>query len=350
MIVKKMNPFEPSSLSPAPKKLVACPLPYDLTWSDLEKALPDFELSLSVQAEAFSSFEKQGLNGGANSCILTLRYPTRENQFRSETVFLKRASSAKNREAEKYQFLAVWGIPTPQLLAIIHKDNVEIILLEFLPKIGIDFHSTDEVNSLLHLSAQVNSIPGPSDLFQRSPGTPQAEFDELVKSALAETARDGLWSFAIDIPRWFDAYQVAQAACESMPRAVNHNELSFQQVGWAQRAGSSELVIFDLETMALSPRFSDVAGILNSLAQYTDHDPIQLFKIYFDRLCELNPLELGMEEAFQEQRLVWIKDAFDSLPWHVEVAKKPDLDQMLDNPLSRAVIGLHNSLTALGFL
>lgn len=345
-----MNPFEPINLSPVPKKLVACPLPYDLTWEDFQKALPDFAVSQSVQAEAFSSYEKQGLNGGANSCILTLRYPTRENQFRSETVFIKRATDPKNRESQKYQALASFGIPTPCLLADIHRNDTEIILLEFLPKIGIDFRSASEVKDLLHLIAQVNSIPGPSDLFPRSPGIPQAEFDERVKSALREIAQDPSWPFPINISRWFDAYQVAQAACETMPRAVNHNEFSFQQVGWAQRDGTNELVVFDLETMAWSPRFSDIAGILNTLAVYTGQAPINLFNIYFDGLCELNQLELGMEKAFQEQRLLRIKDAFDSLPWHVEVAKKPDLNQLLDNPLSRAVNGLYEDLIALGFL
>ena len=350
MIVNKMNPFEPICLSPVPKKPVTCPLPYDLTWSDLQKVLPGFEENQSIHAGAFSSYEKQGLNGSANSCILTLRYPTGENQFRSETVFIKRAADARNREAQKYQALASFGIPTPRLLADIHKQKAEIILLEFLPKIGIDFQSIDEVNGLLHLVAQVNSIRNPADLFKPSPGIPQAEFDEHVKAALMETARDQSWPFAIDISRWFDAYQVAQTACKSMPRALNHNEFSFQQIGWAQRDGSSQLVVFDLETMWLSPRFSDIAGILTSLARYTGQDPIELFKIYFDKLCELNPPGLRIEEAFQEQRLVRIKDAFDSLPWHVEVAKRPDINQMLDNPLLRAVHGLHDGLTALGFL
>ena len=345
-----MNPFEPISLSPVPKKPVTCPLPYDLTWVEFQKALPDFEVSQSINPDAFSSYEKQGLNGGSNSYILTLRYPTGKNQFRSETVFIKRAADTRNREAQKYRVLASLGIPTPHLLADIYKNDSEIILLEFLPKIGIDFHSPDEVNSFLNLIAQVNSIRNPPNLFQPSPGIPQAEFDERVRSALIETARDQSWPFSIDISRWFDAYQVAQAACETMPRAVNHNEFSFQQVGWAQRDGTTELVIFDLETMALSPRFSDVAGILNSLATYTGRDPVKLFKIYFDRLCELNPPALGMEEAFQEQCLLHIKDAFDSLPWHVEVAKKPDLNQMLDNPLPRAVNRLYQDLVALGFL
>ena len=244
-----MNPFEPSHLSPLPKTPIECALPYDLGWDDLQKVLPGFEEGPGTRAQAFSSHEKQGLHGGPNSCILTLRYPTGEHQFRSETVFMKRAADPRNMEAQKYRALALYGIPTPRLLADIHKNAAEIILLEFLPKIGIDFHSPEEVDSLLHLVGQVNSIRNPPDMFNPSPGIPQAEFDERVRAALMEAARGRSWPFSIDMSRWFEAYQLAQAACKSMPLAVNHNEFSFQQVGWAQRDGASQLVIFDLETM-----------------------------------------------------------------------------------------------------
>lgn len=346
-----MNPFEPANLSPLPKTPVPCPLPFDLTWDNLWGILPGFEEREGAGIQAFSSYEKQGLNGGPNSCILTLYYPARENQFLSETVFIKHTVDPTTMEAQKYQALASLGIPTPRLLATIHKNNAEIILLEFLSKIGIDFHSVDEVNSLLQLAAQLNSIQSPPEPFNRSgDGIPPAEFDELVRGALREVARDNSLSITVDIQRWFEAYQFADAACKSMPRAVNHNELSFQQVGWVQRNGINQLVIFDLETMWLSPRFTDIAGILPRLAMYTGRNQLALFQIYFDRLCELSPLKLKIDEAFQEMRLVLIKDAFDSLPWHVDIARRPDLNKMLDKPLAITVTSLHDSLLALGFL
>lgn len=70
-----MNRFEPSNLSPLPKAPVACALPYDLTWEDLQPILPDFDEQGDTGPQAFTSYEKQGLHGGANSCILTLHYP-----------------------------------------------------------------------------------------------------------------------------------------------------------------------------------------------------------------------------------------------------------------------------------
>ena len=345
----QLNPFEPASLSPLPKTPVPCLLPYDLTWDDLRSILPGFEQEDNI-IKVFSSYEKQGLNGGSNSCILTFRYLDEEKRSRSETVFIKRAADSISGEAQKYLSLASLDIPTPCLLAAIYKNNSEIIILEFLPKIGIDFYSRDEVNSLLHLMARLNAIQNPPELFNQSGGgIPQAEFDERVRGALREIAGDRSLQIMVDIPCWFDAYQFARVACKSMPRAINHNEFSFQQVGWVQRAGKNQLVIFDLETMSLSPRFTDIAGILPRLAIYARQNQINLFKIYFERLCELSPLDLETDEAFHEMRIVQVRDAFNSLPWLVDVAKRPDLDQMLDNPLSLAVNTLSDNLATLGY-
>jgi hypothetical protein len=171
-----MNPFEPANLSPLPKAPLACALPYDLTWDDLRPILPDLDERGSAGAQAFASHEKQGLNGGSNSCILTIRYPAGENQLRSETIFIKQAADPKKAEARKYQFVASHGVPTPHLLAAIRRGGAEIILLEFLPTIGVDFRSTSEVNSMLHLVAQLNAIRNPPDLFNPPPRDPRPEF------------------------------------------------------------------------------------------------------------------------------------------------------------------------------
>ena len=343
-----MNLFDPAHLSPVPKTPVACSLPYGLTWADLRGILPGIEVRGGADMQAFSSYEKQGLNGGSNSCILTLYYPGGENQVLSKTVFIKRASDPEKMEAEKYLALASFGVPTPRLLGVIHKNNVEILLLEILPKIGIDFHAPDEVTSLLHLAAQVNSIQDLPESFNSSAqGIPQTEFDERLRAALLEIAQDRSLPVAVDAARWFSAYQFAQTACKSLPAAVNHNEFYFQQVGWVQRDGISQLVILDLETMCLSPRFSDIAGILPSLAMYTGRPEGELFKIYFDRVSELADLELGMDEAFHEMKLLQIRDTFCSLPWLVDTAKEADLHQMLDKPLDLALIRLHDGLANL---
>jgi hypothetical protein len=46
---------------------------------------------------------------------------------------------AASREADHYRLLAGHGVATPQLLAAIERDGTEVMVLEFLPLIGIDF-------------------------------------------------------------------------------------------------------------------------------------------------------------------------------------------------------------------
>src|SRR3989337_2811944 len=115
-----MNPFEPANLSPLPRAPLECALPYKLSWDGLRPVLPDFDEGGSARAQAFASYEKQGINGGSNSCILTLQYPTSENQLRSETIFIKHTEDPDKAEAEKYQSIASHKIPTPHLFAAIH--------------------------------------------------------------------------------------------------------------------------------------------------------------------------------------------------------------------------------------
>ena len=346
-----MNPFSPASLSPLPKTPLPCGLPYQLTWDDLRPILPGYDERESARAEAFASHDKQGLNGGSNSCILTLRYPTGENQLSSETIFIKHIADPEKAEAQKYQFIASRGVPTPRLLDTIHKDSAEIILLEFLPTIGIDFHSMNEVRNLLHVLAQLNSIQNPPDFFNPKPGGfPDLEFDEFIRSALIEVSHDRTLPFRIDIPRWLDAYHVAQRACDSMPSAVNHNEFFFQQVGWAQRDNTRQFVIFDLETMGLAPRFTDMAEILYPLSRYTGRDQLELFKIYFVKMCELNQLELGIDLAFHELRLVNIQGTFWSLPWIVDIARNSNVSEILGTTPAMAVTSLYHDLIALQLL
>src|SRR5512138_2389999 len=98
-----MNPFESASLSPRAKTPVPCPLPYDLTWDDLWSVLSGLERVEDTGLQAYSSYEKQGLNGGPNSCILSLSYPSYADQIRAETVFIKCTTDDERMEARKYQ-------------------------------------------------------------------------------------------------------------------------------------------------------------------------------------------------------------------------------------------------------
>lgn len=348
-----MNPFEQAKLSPLPTPPRECALPYGLTWDDLGPALPDFDEGAQAKAQAFVSHEKQGLNGGPNSCILTLRYSTHRHRVHSETCFVKSIEDSRNAEAQKFQALAACGIPTPTLLATIQRNGAEIIVLEFLPKIGIAFDSNVEVTALLQLMAQLNAIQPPPSIFnlpqQDSPPEAATAFDENVFATLTELSHDLTLPNMIDAKRYFEAYLLAQRACHAMPVAVNHGQLFFQQVGWAQRGTTQQLVFFDLETMWLHPRFTDLASILYSLAVFTGRTEAALFEIYFDRLRELISLNLNIDTAYKEFRLLRITESCYSLPWLVDATRQPESLGLRDS-LLMTLQCLSDDLLALGFI
>lgn len=257
--------FDPAYLSPRPRVVTPCDLPYGLTWENLRPALPGFDAQGINRAQAYTSYTKQGLNGGNNSCIRAIRYPIGENRDRSKTLFFKHNEGPNKAEALKYQFLATQAIPTPQLIATIKSAGSETIILEFIPTIGIDFSSPGEVESLLDLAARINSVQNPPDIFISHPGLPEDEFSALVFATIKKLEYVPIQAGGeneVDARRWFAAYQTVEEVVQQLPQALNHNQFYFQQVGWVQRGSSRQMVVFDLETMYLSPRFTDIATVL----------------------------------------------------------------------------------------
>jgi hypothetical protein len=343
------NPFDTANLSPLAIPPRPIPLPYGLTWDDLRSILAGFAQDRAAAAQAFIAYEKQGLHGGPNSCILTLRYPDPDGAFRSEVLFVKHVTNPAQFEAARYRYLAAQSLSLPCLLGAFHRSGAETICLEFLPQIGIDFRDANEVDSLLHLLAQLNSLPGPGRLFDPLPGMPQDEFDAGVLAALDYLAQRLTLTFQVDAPRWCAAYQKVRAARKFMPRGLNHNEFSFQQVGWVHRGADRELVLFDLETMSLAPRFSDIAGLLCPLAAYTGRDEVALFEVYLERLRQLQRVELPLADALRELRLTRACVEFESLPWYAsELRQNGDPGVISGAPMRVAC--LHNDLMTLGLL
>lgn len=342
-----MQQFDPAHLSPLPRQVHLCALPYGLTWQEVSPALADFDVNLSAQAQAFLAHQKQGLNGGDNSHILTLRYPARSAgliAMRSQTIFVKHSTDPLRAEAAKYHFLAAQAVPVPRLLAALIKGDTEIILLEFLNEIGIDFHSPEEVNGLLDLVARLNAVQNPPALFDPRPGLPQAEFDESVRAALRVLA-DRQMLTASEAARWFAAYLAAQEAAKSMPTALNHNELYFQQVGWAQSENRRELVLFDLETMMNCPRFADIANILFPLAAASGRTQKDLLETYLERLSHHHGPHLRFDQAMPELRLLRVRESCYSLPW-LSAASDEGLANRTEH-LSITLTCLRQDLTAL---
>ncbi|HEY8790796.1 MAG TPA: hypothetical protein VIM10_16935 [Actinopolymorphaceae bacterium] len=310
--------FTPARLSPAPVDHRPCALPYGVTWDDLRHCLPGF--TTAAGARAWIAHDKQGLNGGVTSCILTIGYPTPDGDERTQTVFVKQAVDPTRAEAARYRFLESRGIPVPRLLASVDTAHGEVIVVEFLPTIGVGSHDADE---LLGLVALLNAVAHPpAELFKASAGMPVEIFDAKVLAALALLADDPASGDVVDRERWFGAYKSIEDAVGSMPAALNHGELAFQQVG---RTGSGRVVLFDLETMAVLPRFTDVAAVLGGLAQLTGRDQRDLFGGYLREYVALTGTALQEESAWTELLSVRVVSSLQALPWLMETIDDPDV-------------------------
>lgn len=330
-------------IAPAP-----CELPYGLSWEDLRPVLPDADFARG-QPQAFESHRKQGLHGGANSCILTLRYSDGHAEAHSTPVFIKTTDGPERAEAARYRFLAERGVPTPRLLAAVARGQREIVVLEFLPAIGIDVGSPSDVQALLDLVADLNAVQGvPTDIVPPPrPPQPRADavFDAGVLAALREAARTDDAGGVVDPTRWFEAYRAAQQAYALLPQALIHGQFAFQQVGWADRESGRQLVVFDLETLGFSARFGDVANVLESLAAGLGCAQAELFAHYLARYAWRAGTDFNVDHALRELHLTRLTESFWTLPWLVSEVREPS-STALDwrEALRSAVTGLHKDL------
>lgn len=319
-------------------------LPFALDWTTIADALLSFDKSRADECRATERYAIQGLRAKDRSAILTLRYPKTSGGVAVEDFFVK-LSPQSAREADRHGQLVAAGVPQPRLVWRSERpDGQEVLGFEFLDTIGIDFASDQEVRELLTLLATLNSVP-PSALggSPRAPGgRPESEFTAMVRHALQTVESAGYlhWS-SRSIDDWLALYRTAKGWAARMPTAVTHGEMYFQQVG---RAGSGPLVIFDLATVGVRPRFADLASVFRGLAA-RGREEHHLMTLYLEALDNNRDIEpSAVQEAIDELRRLRILGAFQSLPWLSDSIDVPELGitALLEN-----IDGLRHDLAAL---
>ncbi|MCW2805503.1 MAG: hypothetical protein JWN06_3720 [Propionibacteriaceae bacterium] len=303
-MIAAMDPVSPAELSPVAVQGKPVPLPYGLTWADLGPCLPGY----AAAGSAWATYAKQGLHqGGISSTLLTLRYRDAGDHERHRTVFVKQIEDRGRREAARYRYLAGRGISVAPLLAKVDRGNAEVIIVEFLPRIGV---LREEADELLALGASLNALAdSPETVFALPPGMDQDSFNGRVSKALVRLADSYP---AVDPPGWLDAYRRAVDAYHRLPHALTHGEFAPQQIG---RTSDGKLVLFDLETAAQRPRFTDVAAVLRTLSVYTDRAEPELFKTYLHRLETSGGVALHSKDVWTELLLTRLVVMVESLPW-----------------------------------
>lgn len=312
---------------------VRCLLPYGLTWEELAPCLPHLDESRLGEAEAFRTFEKQGkFHGGDNSCILTSRFPTRTDGLGQMTVFVKHAQTAHELESERYAFLARAGVPTPRLLTAAPRDSGEVLVMEFLPTIGIDPTSVAEVTELLALLARLNAVEpevveAEEEIMTAPPLRSKEQMDALRRAGLEALALDP--RAAVDVDAWFDALERSRDPLAAMPFALTHGEFSLHQCGWAERETGRQLVLFDLATMCPRPRFADLTSVLPEAAENCGLTEIELLSIYLDFLGRHGRPTPPLDAAMRELRWFRIWSQGCALHWLTHEVWELGSDELL---------------------
>jgi hypothetical protein len=295
-------------------------LPFSLRWHDIATALVGLEVDRASECRSFKRYEVRGLRNRSRSAIVSVSYPTARGHMIVD-MFLKRTPRAAC-EAERHAQLVAEGVPVPRLLCDVElADGDHVLCFEFLDTVGVDF-TADQIAELLTLVATLNAVP-PAALgaFPSPPsGRPETDFTAGVEAAL--TAAAGLLSWAsLTTGDWLDLYQEAKRWARRMPTAVTHGEMYFQQVG---RARTGPLVVFDLATVGLRPRFSDLCSLLRGLAAH-GRDERSLLENYLDVLQSAGATAPPVTDAVDELRRLRVLGAFQSLPWLTRSLDDPDL-------------------------
>lgn len=338
-----VSEFDRVSLSPLRIAEQAIDLPFGLAWEQLSALLIDLDRARIDDCRAFERYELQGLRDRARSVVTTIWYPT-SNGSALVDLFVKRSSDGV--EAERHEQLTWAGIPLPRLLLDVEAAGGERILgFEFLDTIGIDFASFDEVAELLALVAALNALApavlGDSPL--PPPGRPEPEFTRNVARAVETAMKMGLLGWAtFEVSEWLEVYREAKRWGSSMPKAVTHGELYFQQVG---RAGRGPLVLFDLATVGVRPRLSDLCSLIGGLARYAYIDEPELLRLYLDALDAPGAPTPRVETALDDLSWLRVLSFFQSLPWLTGALANPDLGL---GALEHNVATLRGDLARLG--
>ena len=309
----------PDELSPArlPSPRPA-PLPFGLTWPDLEDVLPG---AAPVGGRAVVSHSKRGpYQGGHPSTTMTLSHQAGAGPPRQQTLFFKQNPDG-SREAARHRVLAERGIPVPRLAVCVEREREEVLGLELLPSVGLGPGDVDEV---LRLVAALNALTDlPDGVVGNPPGLPQDEFEDLLGRALDEVAA----SHPDLAPRpWLDTYRRALALQRDLPTALTHGELAAQQLG---RTEDGRLVVLDLATVGRRPRLADVANLLATLAHLSGRAERSVLRDYQVLLSSAGGPTVPEDRAWAELQLTRFVQGVEALPWRLGLGQSADLRQHL---------------------
>ena len=195
-------------------------------------------------------------------------------------IFMKSVDTA-NAEPQHYQYLHQHHAPVPTLYGRIDRPGVEVLLmLEHVRVIGermpwpLFFADDQALTSALRAIARFNAIQ-PSAAYdsmlprmdcarslRKAAGTLDEVWARGLRGDLGEELGNLCTQGRTGLPRLQQHCYDLIPPIAAMETGLLHGDFYPDSVGW--RHGSSEAVVFDLETVRIGPRFMDVADWLGA--------------------------------------------------------------------------------------
>jgi hypothetical protein len=275
------------------------------------------------------------------------QYVTQQSSTGQVTLLVKRG--VWRPEAVHYRYLAAHGVPTPRLHgALFNSSDEEIIFLECLPRIGFQRESPGEWRHFLSLIAQLNAYPVTSDyiphLFVYEQGGTFGDdrwITGLNASPSDEEIGANLRRCGVEdreLPRLQRGARALFTRIEEQPRGLLHQDAFPDNLGWR----GEEMVIFDLQKLAIGPRFADVApylglpdwsptaAFLDAMETGSVSHRERLTRYYLDEYARLGGETVAPETFRDEARALFWAHKVSTLPWMVEGNHQVRIQEVLD--------------------
>ena len=253
-------------------------------------------------------------------CTISLSFKSVDQLNGDVTLFVKRQSGHGGfKETPHYEYLNRNQLPVPTMYgSLLDDQQMEVLFLEDVqPNIqGSRLLDTpDSLSAFLELAARMNALRPEGEYGN---GLYYFAWDRMI--ARGRHAIDVIWSTAASgqlgtniatlcSPTRRDALlSLAESLGRNVPtmeRGYTHNEYTPEQIG--RRPETGEMVVFDLRTTGLGPRFVDVApwlGVPNRVLK-RGHKTRELADHYLQQYLGAGGESVPLDTLMGETRMLW---------------------------------------------
>ena len=323
-----------------------------------DEAVASFTISIDHEVEGHYGYSAEKL-------IPTISYVTRSGQRGKETVFVKCFHKPEQGESRHYHRLTGVGAPIPRWYgAATTRDGQEVIFLEYLLPV-VDFtgmlESADQFRQFLSVTAQFNAVSPPPEY---AAALPRRDFGREL--AEVHPVLDRIWAHADSGELGDDLHSLCSARADGlgalhdmvarlaqplaeMEIGFLHNDLYPDSVAW--RRGTGELLVVDLESAGLGPRYYDVARWLGAPDEVQPHSSARtlLAEHYLSEYGDWSGRETDTRQFLEEAGLLWLAGTLTMLFFFLNRSLDGRMDWTDDREegRSQSQTELHTQLNAL---